>query len=138
MLIVRVIAVDELDLQFSATASNSHRARYAVQRVVDDCEFEPARGADFVLAVAEAMNNAAEHAYHDRSGDVRVVMRAHHGELIATITDRGRWRLTPTPDRGRGLSIMRALAERCDVSSDERGTTVTLAVSLAQRGRARA
>jgi anti-sigma regulatory factor (Ser/Thr protein kinase) len=89
---------------------------------------------DVLLAVNEALANAVEHAYAGTSGNVDLTVRYDVGRdvLTATVEDYGHWR---PPDntvdqrhsrRGRGLVLMRALAEDTAIESTERGTRVSL------------
>lgn len=90
---------------------------------------------DIVLAVNEALANAAEHAYLDSAEPGPIHARAEHdpqlGTLTVWITDEGRWlekgpSATPNPARGRGLILMRALTDRAAVDSTATGTEVRL------------
>jgi len=130
MLILRRVPVDELELAFPATFADSHRARLAVQRYARDSALGEQRAADFTLAVAEAMNNAAEHAYERHEGMVRARVRIAAGRAVAVVEDDGRWREQSTPDRGRGIAMIRALADECDLVHGEHGTKVTLVMHL--------
>ena len=94
---------------------------------------------DVVLAVSEALANAAEHGLRgDPNEAVRVravVDRRADGrdDVVVTVHDRGQWR-TPDPliDRGRGLRIIEALVDDMLVRH-EQGTTVVLRSRL-QKG----
>ena len=97
-------------------------------------DFDDVRFSDVVLAVNEALANAAEFAYLQQRGmgtiDVEAVQdRAAH-TLTVTITDQGCWR-EPDPAktsraRGRGIPLMRALADDVTIDSSALGTTVCL------------
>jgi len=83
-----------------------------------------------VLCTDEALSNAVEHAYDDTSGtlDVSAVQTDDPFMVTAKVTDHGRWR-EPKSDvgfGGRGLAIIRKLADRVDVFTDPRGTTVEM------------
>ena len=87
----------------------------------------------------EAMANAAEHAYFgtpDRGTvDVEACYDVACHILTLTIVDRGHW-LGPALDkqrdsslnrlRGRGIQLMRALADSTSIDSTPDGTHVTL------------
>ena len=90
---------------------------------------------DIVLAVNEALANAAEHAYVNSPRPGLMHTRAEHDPGLATltvwITDEGRWHvrdpsIEPNPGRGRGTMLMRALADRTAVDSTTNGTEVRL------------
>src|SRR4051812_12543593 len=82
------------------------------------------RFSDLLLAVSEALSNAAEFAYigspQRGTMDVNAKYDIKSDTLAVTVSDRGRWRPT-VPDqprlerqyqvRGRGIPLMRALAD---------------------------
>jgi anti-sigma regulatory factor (Ser/Thr protein kinase) len=84
----------------------------------------------FVLAVGEAMANAIDHGCRrDASQVVRVEIAARPGELVATVTDSGTWQTGVEgffAGRGRGHTLMLALADDVEVQRDHQGTAVTL------------
>ena len=83
---------------------------------------------EIVLAVGEACNNAVEHAYDQRPGDVWISVAENDGALRITVEDRGSWRPDERGDdtRGRGLSIMHTLMDAVTIETTERGTRVVL------------
>lgn len=87
---------------------------------------------DVVLAVNEAVANAAEFAYPQdrRPGTLDVEAVLQDGVLRITIADRGRWRHTDPArrprSRGRGIPLMRTLADDVTIDASESGTSVTL------------
>lgn len=89
---------------------------------------------DVVLAVNEAMANAAEYAYAtvERPGKMHVRARydGSAATLTVTVTDEGAWRsaqpVTKEHRRGRGIPLMHALADRATVDSSQTGTRVSL------------
>ncbi|KUI33602.1 hypothetical protein AU197_19975 [Mycobacterium sp. IS-1590] len=92
------------------------------------------RLSDILLAVNEALTNAAEFAYVQagRAGTMSVTARYDAGDrrLVATISDHGAW-LEKEPDgkpntRGRGIELMRALSDRATIDSTASGTRVQL------------
>lgn len=87
-------------------------------------------GEAIVLAVDEAVSNAVEHAYRGRAGDVQVLAasRPCQDGVAIVVSDHGTWS-TPALDpgyRGRGLPLMRELADRHSVEHSASGTTVRL------------
>ena len=86
-------------------------------------ETEVERGV--VLAVSEAAANAIEHGYGcDGTGLVTVSARFDGARLDVTVRDEGTWRETRSDtDRGRGLSIMRAIVDDFSIER-ENGATV--------------
>ena len=92
---------------------------------------------DLLLAVGEAAANVVDHAY--RSGppgplEVELgVRRRGRGRVVAArIVDRGRWRPSDVSerDRGRGLPMIRALAQYLDVVVNPTGTEVCLELAI--------
>ncbi len=83
--------------------------------------------AEIVLAVGEACNNAVEHAYAQRPGDLLVRAVEDAGTLRVTVEDRGRWRPeTKNELRGRGITIMQTLMHAVTIESTAHGTRVLL------------
>lgn len=93
---------------------------------------DPLRHNDVLLSVNEAVTNVAEFAYGGRQGAVKMTARhsAADGALVVEVIDRGTWRQTdPTTrsnTRGRGIPLMRALADHADISPLASGTRVRL------------
>lgn len=87
---------------------------------------------DILLAVNEALTNAAEFAYRGRQGMMALQVRYDRadGTLIVDVTDRGTWRhVDPASQpntRGRGIPLMRALADRTTISRTPNGTHVQM------------
>jgi anti-sigma regulatory factor (Ser/Thr protein kinase) len=92
---------------------------------------------DLVLAVSEAIANAAEFAYVDAPQhgtiDVSAAYDADSDTLAVRVNDRGRWRHNISESataehrfRGRGIPLMRALADEAKIEPTPRGTHVTL------------
>ena len=88
---------------------------------------------DVLLAVYEALANAAEHAYPNppQAGtlDLHAIHAADSGTLDVTVADHGHWRPTVVPPpqlRGRGIPLMRALADSTAIDATGSGTEVTL------------
>ena len=97
-----------------------------------------AQRSDLVLAVNEALINAAEHGRPDRGAGI-VVFAAVYDQgaqtLTVTVNNHGRWRLTEAETctaagqvalRGRGVALMRSLSDGLWISSSDAGTEVSL------------
>jgi serine/threonine-protein kinase RsbW len=92
------------------------------------------RVSDVVLAVNEALANAAEFAYSsvDHAGAMHLLADYDTGTevLTVTVTDEGAWRNgtaeTKRISRGRGIPLMEALADRATIDSTPAGTRVCL------------
>lgn len=90
---------------------------------------------DVVLAVYEALANAVEaSAVCGSATTMSVVHTVEQQRLTVSVVDRGRWRpRSPRPDpagdgalRGRGIALMRALADHVRIDINDAATTVTL------------
>lgn len=100
---------------------------------------------DVVLAVNEALANAAEFAYIDRHDgapngvaeatmDVQATYDVTADTLTVEVTDRGCWHGpepstgTPPPNslRGRGIALMHALSDHTTIAPTSTGTQVTM------------
>ena len=84
---------------------------------------------DLVLAAYEALANVADHAYPDGPGDAWVdADRYPPDELVIVVRDRGRWRPPPSDPglRGRGMTLISALAEKVAVQRGDAGTRVVM------------
>jgi anti-sigma regulatory factor (Ser/Thr protein kinase) len=108
---------------FRAELARWLRARFAL---------DAGRFNDVLLAVNEALTNAAEFAYRGRRGTV--TMQAEYlpadAALVFDVSDRGQWRHTDprtrSNTRGRGIPLMRALADHASISRQPGGTRVRL------------
>lgn len=88
---------------------------------------------DVILAVNEALANTAEFAYI-QGAEGAVALRAVHDParraLTVTVSDRGRWRETNPLDlqrsRGRGIPLMRRLADSVIINTSGSGTSVCM------------
>jgi anti-sigma regulatory factor (Ser/Thr protein kinase) len=95
---------------------------------------DPIKASDVVLAVNEALANAAEFAYvtAQRPGvmHVRADYDGDAAVLTVTVTDEGAWRTTGPETtgraRGRGIPLMHALTDRATIDSTPTGTEVRL------------
>lgn len=90
---------------------------------------------DLLLAVNEAIANAAEFAYVDAAErgtvDVRAAYDCDSDTLAVMVDDRGRWRHKKPVHyqqqmRGRGIPLMEALADDVAIERTAQGTRVTL------------
>jgi PAS domain S-box-containing protein len=94
---------------------------------------------DLVMAANEAWQNALEHGTGFARTTVDVDLEVDgHGEVTITVRDAGsRERAPSDPDRGRGIELMRALADEVSLELAPHGSTVRLRRALrAPAGRA--
>ena len=95
---------------------------------------DPTKASDVLLAVNEALANAAEFAYvtAKRPGvmHVRADYNGDAAVLTVTVTDEGAWRNTDSQTqenrRGRGIPLIHALTDRATFDSTPTGTEVCL------------
>ncbi|MFI5510536.1 ATP-binding protein [Mycobacterium sp. NPDC051804] len=93
---------------------------------------DPDRLNDVLLAVNEALTNSAEFAYRGRQGTMTLTVHydGADGTLLVDVSDRGTWRhVDPESQpntRGRGIPLMRALADRTTISRLPDGTNVQM------------
>jgi anti-sigma regulatory factor (Ser/Thr protein kinase) len=81
---------------------------------------------DLLLAACEAASNAIEHAQHPSEPFFDVLTEVDDGRVSVLVRDFGVFREgLAGPLRGRGLGMMRALADM-SLDSQPGGTTVTL------------
>ncbi|ANN18898.1 PAS sensor protein [Amycolatopsis orientalis] len=87
---------------------------------------------DLNLALVEAVANSIEHAYPQAAGPVTYsVTRTATGDVEVVVSDRGIWRPEPADNghRGRGIRLIKALAENATIDQDEHGTTVRFRIA---------
>jgi anti-sigma regulatory factor (Ser/Thr protein kinase) len=92
------------------------------------------KSSDVLLAVYEALANAAEFAYVGAPQPGPMHVRAAYDDdacsLTVTVSDEGLWRANDKDvkniARGRGIPLMHALADRADIDSTAAGTEVRL------------
>jgi serine/threonine-protein kinase RsbW len=124
---------DALHLEAPATPAHVGRLRRAVRRWLRAVLGEDEDAVDnLTLAVSEALENAAEHAYagQDEAGTMTLSAERDPARrtLVISVSDTGSWR-APTDSggyRGRGLALIEELAAAHTVSPGPTGTTVTL------------
>jgi serine phosphatase RsbU (regulator of sigma subunit)/anti-sigma regulatory factor (Ser/Thr protein kinase) len=87
---------------------------------------------DVTVAVSEAAGNAIEHAYGPSEANFELVGERAAGEVRVRISDTGTWRPVRPEGRGRGLLLMRSLADSVEIDRSEAGTSVTLIKRLRQ------
>jgi anti-sigma regulatory factor (Ser/Thr protein kinase)/CHASE1-domain containing sensor protein/GAF domain-containing protein len=119
---------------FPAHGAHLHDARQRFGAWLETLPLPPERHNDLLLAVNEAMANAVEHGSGARADQVvQVEAGVRETQLVIAVTDSGQWqeREAASPQRGRGLLIMRRLVSKVGVRRGPRGSTVTLEVDLA-------
>lgn len=131
LLAARALALEvaPLHLWFAARADQLAVVREAMRTWLGGVGVESGDAELVVLAAGELCANAVEHAYTPGSdAAVEVTLARDPGGLLTLVVrDRGRWRPPPPDpgDRGRGLSIVRALMHAVDIDESAEGTTVS-------------
>jgi serine/threonine-protein kinase RsbW len=124
----------EIHCRVPADAERLAELRHALSRWASGIGMADRQREELVLAAYEAMANSVEHAYDDNP-DAIVDLHAAHtpdGTVIVTVSDQGRWK-DPVPSdgiRGRGILLMRALADDTTIARVDTGTTVTMTWSM--------
>jgi anti-anti-sigma factor len=122
---------DRFDLTLPAEPASAAVIRQTVRRLAQVAALNETREVDLTIAVGEAVNNAIEHAYRAAGGTVRVLGVRDAGEIRVTVVDSGTWRSARAPDGGgRGLALIRELADSFKVEQTASGTTVAIAVRV--------
>jgi anti-sigma regulatory factor (Ser/Thr protein kinase)/anti-anti-sigma regulatory factor len=125
-------SVDRLDMALLAQPSSLRVVRNALQQLTKALHLDEHRAFALTVAVGEAVNNVIEHAYGASIGILYLRARRDGDTLRVEIEDRGRWRPDqPENHGGRGLTLMRALADTVEVVSTPDGTTIKITISLA-------
>lgn len=126
---------DMLHLEVPATPAHVGRLRRAVRGWLRGALSDGDADAvdNLTLAVSEALENAAEHAYADRDEPGTMTLSAQRDPsapdaVVISVSDTGCWRAQegPTGYRGRGLALIEELADAHTVRPGPTGTTVTL------------
>jgi len=127
VLVLRTIAMSHVDAHLPGSLRNAQRARSAIGRMLSRSTLGE-RAADFMLAMGEAINNAIEHGSQSEHDTIRFSAQwDESGGATGMVESRGTWKIrSPSPERGRGLMLMRALTDRLTVNTGPRGTTVRL------------
>ncbi len=125
----------EIHCRVPADAEQLAETRHALSRWASGIGMSQRQCQELVLAAYEAMANSVEHAYEDDRDGVVDLHAAHtpDGTVIVTVTDHGRWK-PPAPSdgiRGRGILLIRALADDATIARVDTGTTVTMTWSIA-------
>lgn len=127
---------DGMELRIPADKDQVYRVRRLSEQVMLLAGVDDLWLADYITAIGEAVANAVTHG-SPPGGLAFVIFRLKPGPLVATaeIEDYGpgiaNWKGRPTMPpadslRGRGLSMMEILADRLEVTTGEKGTTVRL------------
>jgi anti-sigma regulatory factor (Ser/Thr protein kinase)/anti-anti-sigma regulatory factor len=122
---------ERFDLMLPAEPASAGVIRQAVRRLARIAGMEEAREIDFTVAVGEAVNNVIEHAYRAAEGTVRVRGLREAAAVRVSVIDTGTWRAARPPDGGgRGLALIRDLADFVDMQQTPEGTIIAITMRL--------
>jgi anti-sigma regulatory factor (Ser/Thr protein kinase) len=124
--------LNRMSFVFSAIPLAAKLARHGLRRLARELGLSAEKSFALVTAVGEAVANAVEHAYaYEQPGILLINVHCEGDGLFVEIEDRGCWRKSPKrEERGRGLPLMRALADSVQIHSNRSGTVVKLVLSL--------
>jgi anti-sigma regulatory factor (Ser/Thr protein kinase) len=112
--------------------------RDTVRRWLEESGADTIETHDITMACNEACQNAIEHGYELGADLFEVMLERTGGEIAITVRDHGGWKTTTSPDRGRGMELMRELMDAVDVDGGELGSTIVLRRRLNGAGSRRA
>jgi PAS domain S-box-containing protein len=122
---------DRVALQVAGDPGALTSTRDTVRRWLAEAGADAIETHDITMATNEACQNAIEHAYELGADHFDVVLSRVGTEVCVTVRDRGRWKTTTSPDRGRGMDLMRELMDVVEVEPGDGGSTVSLQRRLA-------
>ncbi|OBA84577.1 stage II sporulation protein E [Mycobacterium sp. 1164966.3] len=125
-----------LRIECDATADHLATIRHRLSGWLRGAEVPDELSADVVLVVNEACTNVIEHAYAGRpTGTMQLDVDRVDGEVRVRVADTGSWQppATNSGNSGRGLMLMKAIADSVDVDSTPAGTTVNVTFRLPRR-----
>lgn len=111
--------------RYPSDATALRRLRGSLRSWLEDVHLDEGELWDVVVAVNEAASNAIDHG---RSGGFEVDAAVTDGRVEVVVLDHGAWlpAMGGDDERGRGLSLMRSLAEDVQVTGSPLGTIVRL------------
>ena len=117
-----------LVISMPAEAAALADVRASVRRWLVEIPLSEEAREEVVLACNEACANAVEHAYLEGPvAPVRVSLDRDATDITIEIVDEGAWRQDgEDPERGLGMSLIRALMDEVDVRPSDDGTVVTM------------
>jgi anti-sigma regulatory factor (Ser/Thr protein kinase) len=123
---------DEWQTTIHADARQLVVLRTALRRWLTERGVAPGTAYDVLLACGEAAANAIEHAYGPSGGVILVGAKRAPDGIVVTVNDSGRWRSPHVAQKGRGILMMRQLADSVLISPSRHGTSVELHWSLGE------
>jgi anti-sigma regulatory factor (Ser/Thr protein kinase) len=127
-----VAGTDPLVLPMPAVPASLQPIRTAIRRWLACVPASREETADLVAAIGEACTNAVEHAYGPSGGALSVRLMSQPPDVVAVISDTGRWRPPRGHHRGRGITLMQALTDEVRIEQTDAGTRVVLRRAIAR------
>jgi len=118
--------IGPLDLVVPALPWSLRDIRGAVRRWLSAVGAAPRTVADLLIVVGEACTNAIEHGYGPGGGTVTVHLELQLPDVLATVSDTGRWRPPSGEGRGRGTLFMRNCCDDLRIDHGPTGTNVVI------------
>lgn len=112
--------------RFSAIPSSARLMRDAIRDFTERCGIVDERQFGALVACGEAIANGIEHGDQEPGTAIALEMAFDGEALVVEIESRGHWRSSSSENRGRGIGIMRAYAQRLELSSSSDRTRVSL------------
>jgi anti-sigma regulatory factor (Ser/Thr protein kinase) len=121
--------IPEIDVRLPADPPSSAAARTGLRRFFAGSRLGDRRRYDAVVAAGEAVSNAIEHAYGGRPNESFALRAGQDGtSLVVVVEDYGHWleHSAAATGRGRGIGMMRELADELTIDGNADGTRVVL------------
>ncbi|WP_285776873.1 SpoIIE family protein phosphatase [Microtetraspora sp. NBRC 13810] len=118
-----------LEVHFPAMSAQLAPVRSALRAWLTRCDLHPSQIQKVLVAAGEACANAIEHGHRHTPGHtVRLYAAATVSDLRVTVTDTGYWKVpgSPSPHRGRGITLMHAMMHQVTIKPGPAGTTVEM------------
>jgi serine phosphatase RsbU (regulator of sigma subunit)/CheY-like chemotaxis protein/anti-sigma regulatory factor (Ser/Thr protein kinase) len=134
LLVVRLLAytAGPLELTLPASPDSVPLARHRLRAWVkaNAPGLDPLTRSDLEVAWSEACTNVVLHAYASRNETFTARAAIEPGWISLQVSDHGKWREPRVGRGGRGLAVMRELADELLIDRRGDGTTVTIRRSL--------
>jgi anti-sigma regulatory factor (Ser/Thr protein kinase) len=127
-------AVEFARAVYPARVDEAQRMRHEARDWLAGLDIDQDTRERVLTAVAEAVENACEHAYpQDSEGTVELTLWCESDSVNVQVTDRGRWSEGSAPAapgshelRGRGFVLMHRSVDSVAIRHNSAGTTVAL------------
>ncbi len=120
--------VGSLELRLPATARSVTLARHRLRVWLEENapDLDPVARGDLEVAWSEACSNVVRHAYGPAEAEFEASASRGRRELQLTVRDTGAWRAPGSRSGGRGLPLMRQLADELTIDRQPDSTTVKM------------